>query len=480
MLYVINKKQNEQGRSMVEMLGTLAIMGVLSAGAIGGYSYAMNKHRTNELIYEATKRAQWVGTQLEMNKNAQNIGFGGFGTDTFGGGKFTGTVKTDLANPNQFGIVVSGLKEAVCENIVKGLESETNGVIRAVKTTDGSADFDQDNCADNAEFLLVFNRDLSTSDSEITATEPEVPATTEPLGNGECSYHGTWEGSYCACHSGWYGETCSDKVNPCSDHGYWVNYGCGSWCVCDQNWGGNNCSENKENSCSGHGSWETIPWDGIQGCTCDAGWDGDDCSEEYGESEGTATGGYEPEETATAQSGGTLCKNNGFLTFDGYCSCAPGWGGSDCSQDMSDACGEHGSWIAVTGGLSGHCDCESGWGGSDCSQDPRAACNNHGTWYQSYNNGAGGCWCDDNWGGSDCSEDQNALYCSGHGTWYQSYNNGAGGCYCYDNWVGSDCSQTARAACSDHGTFIVDTSKPSGGFCSCDTGYTGADCSTPN
>ena len=198
--------QNEQGRSMVEMLGSLAIIGVLSAGAIGGYSYAMNKHRTNELIYEATKRAQWVGTQLEMNKNAQNIGFGGFGTDTFGGGKFTGTVKTDLANPNQFGIVVSALREAVCENIVKGLETETNSVIRAVKTTDGATDFDVDNCDDNAEFLLVFNRDLSTSDSETTTDDPEVsgevsepagteaPATPNP-DDEHCSGNGSWNGS---------------------------------------------------------------------------------------------------------------------------------------------------------------------------------------------------------------------------------------------------------------------------------------------
>ena len=81
------QKQNEQGRSMVEMLGTLSIVGVLSAGAIGGYSYAMNKHRTNELIYEATKRAQWVGTQLELGSEPS---LGTFGTETFGFGEFSG------------------------------------------------------------------------------------------------------------------------------------------------------------------------------------------------------------------------------------------------------------------------------------------------------------------------------------------------------------------------------------------------------
>ena len=41
---------NESGRSMVEMLGVLAIIGVLSVGGIAGYSMAMRKYRANEAI----------------------------------------------------------------------------------------------------------------------------------------------------------------------------------------------------------------------------------------------------------------------------------------------------------------------------------------------------------------------------------------------------------------------------------------------
>ena len=36
------------GRSMVEMLGVLAIIGVLSVGAIAGYSKAMFKYKLNK------------------------------------------------------------------------------------------------------------------------------------------------------------------------------------------------------------------------------------------------------------------------------------------------------------------------------------------------------------------------------------------------------------------------------------------------
>ncbi len=40
---------NESGRSMIEMLGVLAIIGVLSVGGIAGYSKAMNKFKTNKV-----------------------------------------------------------------------------------------------------------------------------------------------------------------------------------------------------------------------------------------------------------------------------------------------------------------------------------------------------------------------------------------------------------------------------------------------
>lgn len=43
-------RMNEQGRSMIEMLGVLAIVGVLSVGGIAGYSKAMNKFKTNKVI----------------------------------------------------------------------------------------------------------------------------------------------------------------------------------------------------------------------------------------------------------------------------------------------------------------------------------------------------------------------------------------------------------------------------------------------
>jgi Tfp pilus assembly protein PilE len=56
--------KSENGRSMVEMLGVLAIIGVLSVGAIAGYSKAMMKYKLN-------KQAEQINTVI--NAVARNI-----------------------------------------------------------------------------------------------------------------------------------------------------------------------------------------------------------------------------------------------------------------------------------------------------------------------------------------------------------------------------------------------------------------------
>ena len=48
-------KAKEQGLSMVEMLGVLAIIGVLSIGGIAGYTMAMNRYKANEILDLASK-----------------------------------------------------------------------------------------------------------------------------------------------------------------------------------------------------------------------------------------------------------------------------------------------------------------------------------------------------------------------------------------------------------------------------------------
>ena len=50
----ITSRCPQSGRSMIEMLGVLAIIGVLSVGGIAGYSKAMQKYRINKAIEQIT------------------------------------------------------------------------------------------------------------------------------------------------------------------------------------------------------------------------------------------------------------------------------------------------------------------------------------------------------------------------------------------------------------------------------------------
>ena len=68
-------KQFENGRSMIEMLGVLAIIGVLSVGGLSGYTMAMNRHRANQILDYATRVAMSFKTSPdgESNKNISGV-----------------------------------------------------------------------------------------------------------------------------------------------------------------------------------------------------------------------------------------------------------------------------------------------------------------------------------------------------------------------------------------------------------------------
>ena len=58
------------GRSMVEMLGVLAIIGVLSVGAIAGYSKAMSKYKLNKAIEAANQLFAAIITKVAPDKSS--------------------------------------------------------------------------------------------------------------------------------------------------------------------------------------------------------------------------------------------------------------------------------------------------------------------------------------------------------------------------------------------------------------------------
>ena len=63
-----NKGNSESGRSMVEMLGVLAIIGVLSIGAIWLYRYSLNTIMANSIVTGVKARSVIVGQQRVLQQ----------------------------------------------------------------------------------------------------------------------------------------------------------------------------------------------------------------------------------------------------------------------------------------------------------------------------------------------------------------------------------------------------------------------------
>ena len=151
------KRTNESGRSMVEMLGVLAIIGVLSVGGIAGYTMAMNRYRSNEIIDMANKLAVVAfsarETYMAMH-NGSTTGFqapnlttsGLFTSSTINGATFgaltyhTDTTCGGTAAANQSALSVQIPITFSNENVCKAAAS-TLGVTGSCSDSGGSVNF---------------------------------------------------------------------------------------------------------------------------------------------------------------------------------------------------------------------------------------------------------------------------------------------------------------------------------------------------
>lgn len=65
---------NQSGRSMIEMLGVLAIIGVLSVGGIAGYSKAMTKFKINKSVDQISQMVGNIRTLYASQKKYAGLG----------------------------------------------------------------------------------------------------------------------------------------------------------------------------------------------------------------------------------------------------------------------------------------------------------------------------------------------------------------------------------------------------------------------
>ena len=66
-------KSNQNGRSMIEMLGVLAIIGVLSVGGIIGYSKAMSQYKSNQIMNGISHTIANIKTLFLQQDNVSSL-----------------------------------------------------------------------------------------------------------------------------------------------------------------------------------------------------------------------------------------------------------------------------------------------------------------------------------------------------------------------------------------------------------------------
>ena len=129
---VIGVKQyikTQKGRSMVEMLGVLAVVGVLSVGAIAGYNYAMRSHRANEMI-NAVSTLYTTGLSQKGGDGTGELDYETAIGELPAGAKGLiynddTTVTLDIADTNDCATVKSKLGEKVVEGDCGTIDSES-------------------------------------------------------------------------------------------------------------------------------------------------------------------------------------------------------------------------------------------------------------------------------------------------------------------------------------------------------------------
>ena len=156
--------QYESGRSMVEMLGTLAIVGVLSVGGIAGYSYGMDKYRANTIINDIMLRAIDVNAQFDSTGDAN---LSEWPTTTVG--------KYAIGLENEtIGIQVLVLPKRLCEMVFEGM---INNATVKIGTTEYDSAID-DVCGDTNTMVFYVDDTASTKTEETTTTTTDTTLVT--------------------------------------------------------------------------------------------------------------------------------------------------------------------------------------------------------------------------------------------------------------------------------------------------------------
>lgn len=169
-----NISLNELGRSMIEMLGTLAVIGILSIAGIAGYRYSIEKYYANETMDELNNRSIVYASFLENNLLSpdETITSDEFGNKTSLGYSISATVSAEYAD--EFNITLDNVPQKICAQILKNYSTPIEILVNGSKYDDISQNVSICGTT-NAKMIFAFKQNLSNRWEEIEITAlPEI------------------------------------------------------------------------------------------------------------------------------------------------------------------------------------------------------------------------------------------------------------------------------------------------------------------
>ncbi len=212
----VTQSQPETGRSMVEMLGVLAVIGVLSITGIMSYKSAMTRYQVNTIVNEVNLLSNQISmvmntphtSEFELSlgspyDNEQKLLAADYNF-TYGCGdssKETDEKKCSL-NDTKYHMTLNNVPLNICQSLLEvarnfsyldsqKVNEEDEGVLTSCKE-------------ENNKIVWSFN----ASSDENTVEKDNTTETNKPSDAITCLNGGTWNGNLCICLTGYYDLLC--------------------------------------------------------------------------------------------------------------------------------------------------------------------------------------------------------------------------------------------------------------------------------
>ncbi len=327
-------KKNQEGRTLLEILAVLAIIGALTAGGLILYSRAGSKRNAN-LIYED------ILVQSEHIRHRGKATGKSIFDSAVGNKTRSGLMMSSIINTNSFSITVHDISKEDCADLSQ--KDWPTDRISKIKIDNIEYPPNEFICPTNHNFDLtaIFLTGNNKDDDE-NKEEIQDPCANECLDCQRCQQGECID----TCEPG---EEClptpaSPKgecyIDPCAgincgEHGHCSN---GS-CICNDGWSGNGCNIPTICECSIYGTCINNV------CICQDGWEGERCD-------------------IDEQCAGIDCGEHGKC-IEGTCVCSDDYFGEHC-ENAPLQCTNYGTWNPETS----TCICSNNWRGERCERPP--------------------------------------------------------------------------------------------------------------